>query len=250
MFVPQISVVIPTLQKNKELLINLLNTLEKDSCVKEIIVIDNSTKGLDFESPKTRIIIPQENLFVNPSWNLGVKEAKNEIVALLNDDIIIPEDFCARIAEKMTPDMGCVGYGTDNILESKEMTAPPQKTELKLEPTKARCLYWGIAIFFYKSSYYEIPDELKIYCGDDWIFTRNQCNKRQNYIVCGQDIYHYGSLSSNDKGLNPIGKRDTRLFRKLTYKWWQHILNIEPLFRGVRIILFGIKMSFHFNEKH
>ena len=73
--------------------------------------------------------------------------------------------------------------------------------------------------------------------------------RRKKILVTGETVILEGT-SSNDKGLNPIGERDTRLFRKLTYKWWQHILNIEPLFRGVRIILFGIKMSFHFNEKH
>ena len=97
----KISVIIPTLQKNLSFLINLLSTLERDTSVDEIIVIDNSLRGLNYKSSKLRLIIPEENLFVNPSWNLGVKEAKNELVALLNDDIIIPDGFCSRIAEKM-----------------------------------------------------------------------------------------------------------------------------------------------------
>ena len=57
--------------------------------------------------------------------------------------------------------------------------------------------------------------------------------RRKKILVTGETVILEGT-SSNDKGLNPIGERDTRLFRKLTYKWWQHILNIEPLFRGVR----------------
>lgn len=96
-----ISVIIPTLQKAQDILIKLINSLDCDKSVSEIIVIDNSLKGLEHNSKKLKVIIPSENLFVNPSWNLGVKEAKNELVALLNDDIIIPDGFCSRIAEKM-----------------------------------------------------------------------------------------------------------------------------------------------------
>ena len=71
----RISVVIPTLQKNILFLKNLILALEKDPIVEEIIVIDNSLKGLEIESLKLRIITPAENLFVNPS-ELLKKERK------------------------------------------------------------------------------------------------------------------------------------------------------------------------------
>ena len=104
----RVSVVIPTLQKNLELLNNLVKTLHNDVFVSEIIIIDNSTKGYTYESDKVRVIIPKENLFVNPSWNLGVKEAKEDKIAILNDDITIPEDFCSTISEQISPDKGII----------------------------------------------------------------------------------------------------------------------------------------------
>ena len=51
----KISVVIPTLQKNLLFLENLLASLDKDTCVDEIIVIDNSCKGLDYKSDKLSV---------------------------------------------------------------------------------------------------------------------------------------------------------------------------------------------------
>ena len=50
----------------------------KDCDVDEIIVIDNSLQGIELDSKKLRVIIPNENIFVNPSWNLGVKEADKQ----------------------------------------------------------------------------------------------------------------------------------------------------------------------------
>ena len=246
----KLSVVIPTLQKNIELLTNLIKILDNDDSVSEIILIDNSCKGFSSECKKLRVIVPKENLYVNPSWNLGVKEAKEDIVALLNDDISIASNFCTKIVNQMTPDMGCIGYHVDYIEETHGKMPIPEDTEVRLEKTSIRCKYWGIAIFFYKTSYSQIPEELKIYCGDDWIFLQNKKNKRHNYHICGQKIYHYGSLSSKTKSLNPIGDRDRKLYRKLTRKWWQYIFNFEFVFRGYHLTFCGLEGTHHYSKKH
>ena len=90
----KISVVIPTLERDVETLNNLVSTLVNDAMVDEILIIDNSLQNYSFNNEKVRVIVPQENLFVNPSWNLGVREARNEYVCLANDDIRIPNNFC------------------------------------------------------------------------------------------------------------------------------------------------------------
>lgn len=246
----RLTVVIPTLQKNKELLINLLKTLDSDGSVNEIILIDNSLKGLDYSNSKLKIIIPKENMFVNPSWNYGVREAQNDIVALLNDDITIPANFCSRVVEKMSPNMGCVGFSIDNIQEMQNINRSPDMSDLSLEETEFRGNHWGIAIFFYKSSYVEIPNEMKIFCGDDWIFLQSKIYNRKNYNITGQDIYHWGSLSSASKSLSKIGDADRKIYRRYTRKWWQYIFNVEPVFRGVRITIFGIELLHHYSKKH
>ena len=247
---PKLSVVIPTLQKNKEFLVNLINSVAREDVVGEIILIDNSLQGLDMDCNKLRVITPLENLYVNPSWNLGVKESKFEIIALLNDDITIPSEFCTNVVNKMTLEMGIVGMDTDLITTSSEMEAPPENTEIELLPVKDRSLYFGVAMFFYKDAYVEIPNELKIYCGDDWIVKQAKKNKKQIYNICGQKIYHYGSMSSKEKKLNPIGDRDRKLYRKLTRHWWQFIFNIESVYRGIRFTIFGIEILCHFDKKH
>lgn len=246
----KLSVVIPTLQKNVKLLNNLVNTLDTDSTVSEIIIIDNSTKGYQFDSKKLKVIIPKENLFVNPSWNFGVNEAKEEVVALLNDDITIPHDFCKNVVEKMNNQMGIVGFHR-NFIENIPKVMPIPKTEsLYLEKATGRCGFFGIAMFFYKTSYIKIPDDIKIYWGDDWLFYQNKKNHRQNYFIAGQKIYHYGSLSSTDKSINPYSKEDSKLYRKYTRKWWQYIFNLEEVYKGLRLTILGLEILHHYDKKH
>lgn len=235
----RISVVIPTLQKNILFLKNLILALEKDPIVEEIIVIDNSLKGLEIESLKLRIITPAENIFVNPSWNLGVKEAKNDIVALLNDDIIICDNFCSKIASKLKPEMGAVGYYEDFVEITQEMQDQPEESEIEFKEIIDRPEQWGIAIFFYKSSYYEIPNDLKILFGDDWLIFKNKEAKKQNYMILGQKIYHYSSMSVKSFP-SELLKKERKIYKKHTLKWYQYIFDLEKRFNGYRIRLLGI----------
>lgn len=245
----KISVIIPTLQKNKQLLFNLLSVLDKDTGVDEIILIDNSLQGLDFTSAKLKLIIPEANLFVNPSWNLGVKEAKNEQIALLNDDITVPENFCSNIFSKITDKMGVVGYNRDFITETWDILPSPMVSEINLMQISTRCKHWGVAIFLYKSSYIEIPDEMKIYSGDTWLLYHSKKMKKPVYSVCGQEIYHYGSLSCSSKALEPILKNDMKILKKYTYKWWQYLFNLDKLYNGFRVTIFGLKFTIQNKSK-
>lgn len=246
----KVSIVIPTLQKNKELLNNLVCNLDRDDFVDEIIVIDNSCRGFEHNSAKLRVIIPKENIFVNPSWNLGVKEAKNEIIGLLNDDITISDDFCKNVSLKLEPDMGIVGMHRDFVHNTKEAVTTPETTDLTFVPATERCSYFGIAMFFYKTSYIEIPEDIKIFWGDDWLYYQNEKLKRKNYYIANQKIYHWGSLSSTDKVVNPYSKNDSKLYRKYTRKWWQYIFNIESVYCGFRLTIFGIEILHHFTKEH
>ena len=246
----KISVIIPTLQKNLELLNNLVKTLSNDISVSEIIIIDNSTKGYTSESNKIRVIIPEKNLFVNPSWNLGVKEAKENIVALLNDDITIPENFCQNVASQMNEKMGVVGFHRDYIINIPKVMPTPTSTNIVLEKATGRCGFFGVAMFFYKSSYIEIPEDIKIFWGDDWLYYQNKKRKRENYFITNQEIYHYGSLSSTDKVVNPYSKKDSKLYRRYTRTWWQKIFNIESVYKGFRLIIFGIELLHQYDKKH
>ena len=56
-----VTAVIPTLQKNKEILTKLIEALERDTAVTEILLIDNSLIGFKHSSSKLTVITPEEN---------------------------------------------------------------------------------------------------------------------------------------------------------------------------------------------
>ena len=129
------SVIIPTLQSgNPDILNYLLNILNADSSVGEIILIDNSLKGYDTSKFfKVNVIIPKKNLFVNPSWNLGISLAKYDYFAILNDDLIIPKNLCEKIMEKFKKEYpGLTGLSN----EINNISLPPldfQKNDSTIE---------------------------------------------------------------------------------------------------------------------
>ena len=65
------SIIIPTLQKCKPVLNLLLDELIESDEVEEIIVIDNTRRGLGRTHSKLKVVAPCENIYVNPSFNLG-----------------------------------------------------------------------------------------------------------------------------------------------------------------------------------
>ena len=237
-----ISVIIPTLQRQKHVLKNLIQTLISDCSVGEIIVIDNSCQGLDIEYEKLRVIVPKENLYVNPSWNLGVKEAKYDIVALFNDDLAIPKNFCSDVVMQMDESMGLIGINSqDCMLCIKNIYNNPQNTNPIIEKADYRSAYFGSIMFFYKDNYVPIPENIKIVYGDDWLALNNKNNL---YKISNQVVFHLGSLTSGDKKFNPICKNDAKIYKKLTVKWYQRLFSFEKIWDGLKVHILGITLKF------
>lgn len=240
-----ISVIIPTLQKNKELLHNLIDSLDLDNSVGEIIIIDNSLKGIPYLSEKVRVITPEENLFVNPSWNLGVKEAKYDIVALLNDDIVICDDFCSCVASKITPNMGIIGFNSNDYMTvCNKFDYKPQKNEPSLEAIKYMDEYFGVAMFFYKTAYIPVPNEIKIVYGDNWILHQAKKMDKINYRINGIEMLHVGSLSSSNLKLKSICKNDAKIYKKLTMTFKKRLFSFEEYYDCYKLRFLGITLKF------
>ena len=238
-----LTIVIPTLQKSISTLELLLKTLDNDPVVGEIIVIDNSLRGLNINSTKLRVITPKENLYVNPSWNLGVKEAKYDKIGLLNDDIAIPENFCSKIIEHIKEDVGIIGIERDSVTPVAEIITLPEFNSLQLAPVKERTFSFGIAMFFHKNSYYEIPEEIKIFYGDDWIFVKNQKNKKENFVITNCELYHLGSLSSSNKSFSPIFTSDRKIYLNMIRSWYEYIFFFSKDEKHYKISILGLTFN-------
>src|SRR5574344_1301062 len=210
-----ISVVIPTLQKNIKLLNALLANLEKDEAVGEILIIDNTLKGFDNVYKKVKVIIPEENIFVNPAWNLGVSESKYDYVALFNDDVLVSDSFCKKIMPYLSENnglIGSLGY-TIKCIKDDLMYAPIEDKALKISPVDAIINGFGVIMIGHKNAFPHIPEIMKVYGGDEYLFKINENNNKQNYVVYGLEMRHYGSLASANPKLKDMEDFNEKDFR-------------------------------------
>ncbi len=194
----ELTVIIPTLQKNP-LFPLLLRNLHQDPIVKEIIIIDNSTQGFAFPSPKVKVLEVEENIFVNPAWNLGMQHCKTDYWCLMNDDIMLCPYFCSFVLQMLQPDMGTVGILGDYVknVDLNTFVQPIAHAEkMFLREMYHLCYCFGIAMFGHKDAFTPIPEELKVFFGDNYLIYTNRARGRQNYAIAGQPLYHLGSLSS------------------------------------------------------
>jgi len=167
------SVVIPTLWKSNRIG-KLLFDLIKCEFVDEIILIDNGGKFFEhFEAlDKVKLVQVEENIYVNPAWNLGVKLASNESIALVNDDINFNPNIFGVITNDILLQYGIIGQSEFNYKGNNS-----DEPILEIWNGKVRDWGWGCLIIFDKKNWIDIPDDIKIWYGDDYIFKCNPSPK-------------------------------------------------------------------------
>ena len=206
----KISVLIPTIQKNVQVFYKLLEVLKADDAVGEILIINNALKEFpDFVGhKKIKIYTPSENMYVNYAWNIGVMLLENEKFLIMNDDILCCENFCSKILESKILDQDTTGLvGLDNAFinqNSRETTTdisvpavkPDSKPSFVSMPNFMGTGDWGSAYFGKKKNFYNIPTDLRIIFGDNYLLYKNLQNGKTNYKITGLRFNHIHSLSS------------------------------------------------------
>jgi len=197
----KMSIVIPTMWKSIKLEI-LLNNLHNCDRIGEILIIDNDhiSKNVNIDNYNKVVYVKMDqNIYVNPSWNLGVSKSNFEIVALLNDDILFDVNFFNQLS---VADETIIGV-------SEQSYKDPSDTIFRLEETDNRNWGFGCMIIFNKKYYVQIPEELKIWCGDDYLF-RNFKNKS---IIKGVYFDTTMSVTSDLPIFNEVKSNDEILYK-------------------------------------
>lgn len=82
--------------------------VHNSSLVREVIVV-NDQSGEDttryINSLDVRILNAKEHLWTNRAWNLGVKNATEEFIAVLNSDIILPRGWDKQMVSEFEGDI-------------------------------------------------------------------------------------------------------------------------------------------------
>ena len=200
------SVIIPTLWKSKRT-DKLLKDLEDCIYINEIIIIDNaSIYETDRTIGKIRMVSKGENIYVNPAWNLGIKIAKNHLVALINDDINFDTNVFGVIDEKILDTFGIVGMGEDNYKEQMDETKGPY---LDVWKPGVNDWGWGCFIMLNKNNWIDIPDNIKIWYGDNII---KDINPSPKAVLRNFRVDTEMSTTSDEKEWDEIKKEDYNNF--------------------------------------
>lgn len=157
------SVVIPTLQRS-ELLPQVVNLCDSHPLVGEVIIINNEQKPLEFDSPTVRVVNLEQNIFVNPAWNMGVSLARHDLIALVNDDVLF--DPCSFDLAESALNQNFFGIiGPDKTCFFNPIGSP----RIRIARFSPASSMFGTFMCMRRENYEKIPDDIKIWGGDDFL---------------------------------------------------------------------------------
>lgn len=194
------SVIIPTIWRNFRI-IELIEQYNDCPLVSEILLVDNMPEK-KVEMPyyeKLKVIHSGENLYVNPSWNLGVEHAKNEDIIISNDDISF--DVNVTLDFMKDQEYGCAGVYPVSINSEDEHP-------LEIYDGDYIGHGWGVLLFVKKSKYQPIPSGFKIWFGDNYI--ASTCHPSKSILM---NLYTEMSSSSSSKEFLDIIRNDILEYR-------------------------------------
>ncbi len=222
----KITCIIPTLWIPTEIKESCIE-LNNSPVVKQVIIIDNNSanRTVDFSSFGTKeyskylyihkekvlvekfgkflVIVPPKNIYVSKSWNIGAKLAEAEILCILNDDLVVHNSVLESISKYLDNSIGIIGITTDHLNDNII------KTEiLSFSEVKSRPLCFGCCMFLLKENYIQIPENIKIWYNDDWLFAKVPGKK---LIIHGGKIRGKQSVSVNSSNpeIQSIIQQDT-----------------------------------------
>jgi glycosyltransferase involved in cell wall biosynthesis len=208
-----ISVIIPTLwigQRYKE----MLPEFQANPLVGEIIIIDNDVSKTDqtiFNFSKVVHLPQKENIYVNPAWNLGARVAKHDILCFANDDIAIDLRFLEFATRYTTNMFGMLGVGKGTIANLDELCGLGGDATLSYIEHPGS--YFATFFLIHKESYRNIPEQMKIYYGDTYLFKKNVKEGRKNLQLV--DGHAVTTLGTSSRMFGDILEKDYSEYQKL-----------------------------------
>ena len=213
-----LSVIIPTLQRARELP-DLVALCAGHPAVREVIVINNHPAPLVFVQENVRVLQQERNIFVNPAWNLGVREAVAEHIAIINDDVLFDPvvlDIAADFVVK--PRRGILAL--EGTFINREV---PTRPRLRIAGSNLIGNSFGMFMCLRKENYVPIPEDLKVWGGDDWLFVHQPW---PNWALMGPRVRSKVSVTSSESQFQDMlaeeGSRAKEYARQLHGSLWWH----------------------------
>jgi hypothetical protein len=195
----QYSIVIPTMWYSRKTLKALL-IYDKSEYIKEIILIDNNpgSKPVLSGIRKLRYYTRGHNIFVNAAWNWGASLANYELL-ICNDDLIF-NNFDEVMSLISKSDFDIIGI---NVSKSEK---PTQLEPIYDFPSKS------YGCFLYVKNYVYIPEQFKIWFGDNFLF---RFNKNRGILRYLNLFFEKSTTVDSDPSFRQfICKNSTRMYNQ------------------------------------
>lgn len=233
---PQLSIVLVAIN-NLEITKRCVSSLEEFTTTPyEIIIIDNASSDKNATSYYQDLQHVQyrfdERVSLSEAWNKGIELAKGEIVAVINNDTVVPPDWELPLIETLekNPQAGMVSPLTFWLLkahfrynffpEFKETKKYKFDVPIKLEPYKG--IVWGEFCLFKRAALEKIGGYNPVYtqAGSEDLEILFQLYKHgyEVYLDPRVCVWHQGHASRRDDILpkpeaESADKRNYELFK-------------------------------------
>ena len=207
-------VAIPTMYLNH--LDDLLSrTKEIDfSSVEKIFIFNNTENNYNIPNEKFHVFNLGRNIGVNAVWNHALKIAaiKNSNLMLLNDDVIIKNDFFSKTQEALDDNSKYPVVCPFTVNIKSDLYSSHKSVIDKRYILIRRRIGWAFTInknFISKIPL--MPDSMSIFFGDDWIwhFTGGLWVKDNDNVI----FHTIGRTTRKHKDLRARYSSDKKVFR-------------------------------------
>lgn len=213
-----ITVIIPTICKpSKDILDFTLKQLNCNKSVVKVIIIDNIGKFREKYKVTDKIdVVNKGDLKVNPAWNYGVSITDTEYYLLLNDDVFVDSSVIEQTEYLLdnNKDYNVLFVDTKNESEAEYIiNVPRQKRVVNFVNCKNMPMVSlsGCFIFGRKNSWVDIPKELQIFFGDNWILAHNRDKAGK---VLTTYVSHKEAVTAKDYYNTDIMNKEKQLYEK------------------------------------
>lgn len=232
----QFSVIIPTLQRSP-ILEEVVLRCARNPLVLEILVINNAPDPVPFTHPRMRVLQQDQNIFVNPAWNLGVREAAGSLIAIVNDDVLFEDEAFSHAACILR--RGFFGIvGPDLSAYHDDST---RRISHRLARHDATTRWFGTFMCLRRKDYVPIPDELEIWGGDDWLILNQR--RPPASLIRTRFSTDMSTTSRAEEFRQRFDSEQRELARLLApvhgTRWWHRAQHIHGLVRNRLHLLTG-----------
>jgi len=213
---------------NHNVTLSNLKYLKKNNPGCKILLYDNGSYPIYKEKIKNMNIDyyrEEKNIYVNPAWNKIFDMVNTKYITLLNNDcFVISRNYFKQIIKHMnTNDIilsSCKTFNINNLTKFKFNLYHKYYNLIQSEKlnyfSKARRQGWLMTINLnvYKKLNYIIPNNFKIWYGDDWIWSQILTNNLNYVIYKNRYAIHLRNKTIANSEFQKIIEKDKNNFIK------------------------------------